>query len=164
MKQSFDLSGSFLKQMQQFAGKSTIPGPEFVGSVPGGVSNGIDGGTNLLSSIIQLNQLTLSSLELLRNWEKLTEHLKAFTGGFPGWSDTKTDDHNQEHEEKIATLKTRLDEQEALIKELQVKLKTTEGTDSENAESGHTGDVLSKFFTEHNQQFQRLLKNNVFQP
>ena len=147
MKQSLDLSGSMIKQMEQLMGTFKVPGSAEKGSTPG---------AGILSDLKQLNQSTLSSLEMFRQWETTLGNLKLFLGAFPGLTVTK-DDQYRKMGDKIAALKKRLDDQESLIKALQSKLAPESVTEEDN---GDAVQILSDFFTAQNEQFQRLLDNS----
>jgi len=148
MKQSLEMSGSVFKQMEQLIGSFNLSVPAAVGAVPG---------TDLLNGVVQLNQLTLSTLELLRNWEKVFDSFKLFIGSFPGWSVAK-DDRQRELEKKITALNKKLDEQGSLIEELQAKLKIES---EQHPDSADPVGILSDFFARQNEQFQKLLKRDI---
>jgi len=144
MKQSLDLSGSMIKQMEKLMGTFKVPGSSEKGLTPG---------AGIINDLKQLNQSTLSSLEMFRQWETALGNLKLFLGAFPGLTVTK-DDQYRKMGDKITALKKRLDDQESLIKELQSKL-APESVKEED--SGDAVQILSDFFTAQNEQFQRLL-------
>ncbi|MFH2129009.1 MAG: hypothetical protein ABIK68_01435 [bacterium] len=161
MEQSLEQSSSIFKQMEQLIGRFNLSGTGLPGSHPDRKTTGEDPGNHFFRDIMQLNQLTLSSLDMLRKWETLFESLKLFTGGFPGWPPVKPGDEDRKLEEELKGLKIRLDEQETLIRELQSRLKTESGKEPDGEQAAR---VLTDFFSEQSQQFQRLLKGNLPKP
>lgn len=158
MEQSLEQSSSLFKQMEQLIGRFSLSGSGLPGSPPARKTAGEDPGNHFFRDIMQLNQLTLSSLDMLRKWETLFESMKLFTGGFPGWPPVKPGDEDRKLEEALKALKTRLDEQEALIRELQSQLKSESAKEPDGDKATR---VLTDFFSEQSQQFQRLFKENL---
>lgn len=166
IKQSLELSGSVFKQMapvmERLGGSYGIGGSCGIGGSYGigGLHNEKSGsvlGPGFFNDLYQLNQLTLSTLTLVRNWEKALEGLRLFLSSFAGGS-MPNDDRYQEMEEKIAGLKKRLDSQEHLIEKLQSKLEPETGSDVERGDAAQT---LSDFLTQQSDLFQRLMKGNI---
>ena len=147
LEQSLNLTGSSFKQMEQLMGNFNLSGQKPAGSIPG---------AGTLNGLIQLNQLTLSTLELLKHWEKTIDGLNLFLGTVPGWPTAK-DNQDRKMEEELAVLRKRLDAQESLIRELQSKLGSKPASDDDD---GDAAQILSDFFATQNEQFQKLLKKN----
>lgn len=118
-------------------------------------SSRTDSAGELLERLVQLNQLTLSTMEQYRYWEKLNESMKQISNSLLGGFGRQTDSRTRELESQIDVLKTRLNAQEKLLQELQSRLKSEE---EHPADEDRTTDILSKFFSEQTRQFQKLVK------
>jgi len=109
----------------------------------------------VLTRILQMNQLTLSALKQYRHLEKLNESMKQFNDGLMKGAGKSPDDRTQKLETEIGELKSRLNEQEKLLKDLQAKLQSEE--ENISADPSTATQILSDFFSEQNKQFKKFV-------
>jgi len=85
----------------------------------------IDSAGEMLNRLVQLNQLTLAVLQQYRSWERMSEGLKQFSESLLAGLKQQPDDRQRELEMQISDLRSRLNEQEKRLQELQAKLRAS---------------------------------------